>query len=130
MTRLCDSTVYIIDDDTSVREAMAWLLRSPRRVSESFDIAEDFERMLDGLPSGAVHPTRTGCILLDVCMPDMSGMALLDCLVGRGITKAWPVIFLTGHADVPTEVNTVKRGVIDRIIRFSTPGPSPMGPTA
>lgn len=113
MTRLCDATVYIIDDDASVREAMAWLLRSRRLLSESFDSAEAFERMLDGLPSGAVPPTRPGCILLDVRMPGMSGLALFDRLVERGITKAWPVIFLTGHADVPTAVDTVKRGAFD-----------------
>ncbi|XUT91700.1 hypothetical protein AAAK34_02515 [Ottowia caeni] len=56
MTRLCDATVYIIDDDAIVREAMAWLLRSRRLLSESFDSAEAFERMLDGLPAGAVPP--------------------------------------------------------------------------
>ncbi|MBY4597694.1 response regulator [bacterium BD-1] len=113
MTRLCDATVYIIDDDAIVREAMAWLLRSRRLLSESFDSAEAFERMLDGLPAGAVPPTRPGCILLDVRMPGMSGLALFDRLVERGITKAWPVIFLTGHADVPTAVDTVKRGAFD-----------------
>ncbi|XUT93042.1 LuxR C-terminal-related transcriptional regulator [Ottowia caeni] len=46
-------------------------------------------------------------------MPGMSGLALFDRLVERGITKAWPVIFLTGHADVPTAVDTVKRGAFD-----------------
>lgn len=113
MTRLCDATVYIIDDDAIVREAMAWLLRSRRLLSESFDSALAFERMLDGLPAGEIPPTRPGCILLDVRMPGISGLALFDRLVERGITKAWPVIFLTGHADVPTAVDTVKRGAFD-----------------
>ncbi len=113
MTRLCDATVYIIDDDAIVREAMAWLLRSRRLFSESFDSAEAFERMLDALPAGSIPPTEAGCILLDVRMPGMSGLALFDRLVERGITSAWPVIFLTGHADVPTAVDTVKRGAFD-----------------
>ena len=113
MTRLCDATVYIIDDDAIVREAMAWLLRSRRLLSESYESAGAFEYMLDGLPEGSAPPQHTGCILLDVRMPGMSGLALFDRLVERGITQVWPVIFLTGHADVPTAVDTVKRGAFD-----------------
>ncbi|WP_028602870.1 response regulator transcription factor [Ottowia thiooxydans] len=113
MTRLSDATVYIIDDDAIVREAMAWLLRSRRLLSESFDSAEAFERMLDDPTRGTSRLTHPGCVLLDVRMPGMSGLALFDRLAERGISKVWPVIFLTGHADVPTAVDAVKRGAFD-----------------
>ena len=113
MTRLCDATVYIIDDDAIVREAMAWLLRSRRLLSESFDSAEAFEKMLDDSARNQTLPRQPGCILLDVRMPGMSGLALFDRLAERGLTQAWPVIFLTGHADVPTAVDAVKRGAFD-----------------
>jgi two-component system response regulator DctR len=105
-----DSTVYIVDDDVSVREGMAWLLRTRRLLSESFESAEAFLAMLDQGPS---PHTQAGCILLDVRMPGMSGLALFEQLLDRDIAQAWPVIFLTGHADVPTAVDSVKRGAFD-----------------
>ena len=111
-----DSTVYIVDDDISVREGMAWLLRTRRLLSESYDSAEAFLDMLQQ-PADAARatplPRHAGCILLDVRMPGMSGLALFELLQSRGIAQAWPVIFLTGHADVPTAVDSVKRGAFD-----------------
>ncbi len=104
-----DASVFIVDDDASVREALAWLLRSRRLVSQDFDSAESFLSMLEG---GFV-PARPCCLLLDVRMPGMSGLALFEELVERGLHQALPVIFLTGHADVPTAVATVKRGAFD-----------------
>lgn len=106
-----DSMVYIVDDDISVREGMAWLLRTRRLMSESFDSAEAFLEMLD--QTGQALPEQVGCILLDVRMPGLSGLALFEQLMANGIAKAWPVIFLTGHADVPTAVDSVKRGAFD-----------------
>ena len=103
-----DSTVYIIDDDASVRDAMAWLLRSRRLLSEAYESAEAFEAA-----RGRAEPAAPGCILLDVRMPGQSGLALFERLSERGVAHAWPVIFLTGHADVPTAVDTVKRGAFD-----------------
>ncbi len=103
-----NSTVYIIDDDASVRDAMAWLLRSRRLLSEAYESAEAFEAA-----RGRAEPAAPGCILLDVRMPGQSGLALFERLSERGIALAWPVIFLTGHADVPTAVDTVKRGAFD-----------------
>ena len=103
-----NSTVYIIDDDASVRDAMAWLLRSRRLLSEAYESAEAFEAA-----RGRAEPAAPGCILLDVRMPGQSGLALFERLSERGIAHAWPVIFLTGHADVPTAVDTVKRGAFD-----------------
>jgi two-component system response regulator DctR len=109
-----DSTVYIVDDDVSVREGMAWLLRTRRLLSESFDSAEAFLAMLDASSHKAsLAPRQAACILLDVRMPGMSGLALFEQLLANGIAQAWPVIFLTGHADVPTAVDSVKRGAFD-----------------
>ena len=116
-------TVFIVDDDASVREGMAWLLRTRRLFSESFDCAEAFLAMLQGTHAnpntdGAWQPNparlqQSACILLDVRMPGMSGLALFEQLLVKGMAQAWPVIFLTGHADVPTAVDSVKRGAFD-----------------
>ena len=114
-------TVFIVDDDASVREGMAWLLRTRRLFSESFDSAEAFLTMVqgEGIGQGTAwqpDPSRlqqSGCILLDVRMPGMSGLALFEQLLTSGLAQAWPVIFLTGHADVPTAVDSVKRGAFD-----------------
>jgi two-component system response regulator DctR len=100
-----------VDDDASVREGMAWLLRTRRLMSESFASAEAFLEMLD--TTGQALPEQVGCILLDVRMPGLSGLALFEQLMASGVAKAWPVIFLTGHADVPTAVDSVKRGAFD-----------------
>ena len=110
------ATVHIVDDDASVREGMAWLLRTRRLLSASFESAEHFLAELDAQQaSWAPHalPAQAGCILLDVRMPGMSGLALFELLQARGIAQVWPVIFLTGHADVPTAVDSVKRGAFD-----------------
>lgn len=111
-----NATVFIVDDDVSVREGMAWLLRTRRLLSQPHDSAEAFLDMLDKTspawgPGGL--PPEAGCILLDVRMPGMSGLALFEQLLQRGLAQAWPVIFLTGHADVPTAVDSVKRGAFD-----------------
>lgn len=104
-----DATVFIVDDDASVRDALAWLLRSRRLYSEQHESAEAFERMLDE----GFTAEQPCCLLLDVRMPGMSGLALFDKLIERGLTVSMPVIFLTGHADVPTAVDAVKRGAFD-----------------
>lgn len=110
--------VFIVDDDASVREGMAWLLRTRRLLSASFDSAESFLLMLQQGPDAAPNaslsrPRQAACILLDVRMPGMSGLALFEQLLSNGLAQAWPVIFLTGHADVPTAVDSVKRGAFD-----------------
>lgn len=101
--------VTIIDDDAGVRDALAWLLRSRRLPSQSYDSAEAF---LDDHPD-SWQPHDPSCLLLDVRMPGMSGLALFDVLIGRELLPVLPVIFLTGHADVPTAVDAVQRGAHD-----------------
>jgi two-component system response regulator DctR len=109
MQPVIDASVFIVDDDASVRDALAWLLRSRRLGSQAYDSAEAFLAMLDS----ARLPPRPACLLLDVRMPGMSGLALFERLVERGLHEALPVIFLTGHGDVPTAVGAVKRGAFD-----------------
>ncbi|NKE69037.1 response regulator transcription factor [Ramlibacter sp. RBP-2] len=104
-----DATVFIVDDDASVREALAWLLRSRHLLSEGFPGAEEFDAMLEQ----GWQPSGPCCLLLDVRMPGMSGLALFDKLVERQLAQVMPVIFLSGHADVPTAVTMVKRGAFD-----------------
>jgi two-component system response regulator DctR len=107
--------VYLVDDEDVVRDALAWLLRSRRLLSEGFASAEAFEAWLAAqtAPSRSPWPTAPACMLLDVRMPLSSGLALFERLVERGLLPLMPVIFLTGHGDVPTAVAAVKRGAFD-----------------
>jgi two-component system response regulator DctR len=109
MQPAADATVFIVDDDAGVRDALAWLLRSRRLLSSTFASAEEFEAMLNT----GFQPAQPCCLLLDVRMPGMSGLALFEQLVERKLQQVMPVIFLTGHADVPTAVDMVKRGAFD-----------------
>ena len=105
-----NATVYLIDDDAGVRDALAWLLRSRRLLSEAFDSAESFEAYITREGFAVREPA---CALLDVRMGELSGLALFERLIERQLSNLIPVIFLTGHADVATAVNAVKRGAFD-----------------
>ena len=107
--------VYLVDDEEVLRDAMAWLLRSRRLLSQAYASAESFEAMLgrELAERGGQWPTAPSALLLDVRMPGMSGLALFDRLIERGLVAAMPVIFLTGHGDVPSAVAAVKRGAFD-----------------
>ena len=96
-----------------MRDALAWLLRSRRLLSEGFAHAEAFEAHLATRDLASGWPSAPSCLLLDVRMPGTSGLVLFDRLVERGLTGALPVIFLTGHGDVATAVSAVKRGAFD-----------------
>jgi two-component system, LuxR family, response regulator DctR len=104
-----NACVFIVDDDAGVRDALAWLLRTRNCPSQLFDSAEGFIAQFERGPLD----DQPCCLLLDVRMPGMSGLALFDWLVERKLHEAMPVIFLTGHADVPTAVAAVKRGAFD-----------------
>jgi two-component system, LuxR family, response regulator DctR len=103
--------VYLVDDEDVVRDALGWLLRSRRLLSEGFASAEAFEAELERRPPP--FPAAPSCLLLDVRMPGTSGLVLFERLAERGLLAALPVIFLTGHGDVPTAVAAVKRGAFD-----------------
>lgn len=109
MEPIHNATIYIVDDDAGVRDALAWLLRSRRLPSESFDSAEAFDARI----SGSFSVQSPSCVLLDVRMSGLSGLALFENLIAYGLQPTLPVIFLTGHADVPTAVAAVKRGAFD-----------------
>ena len=109
MEPIHNATVYIVDDDASVRDALAWLLRSRRLFSETFDSAEAF----DARVSGGFVVRSPSCVLLDVRMAGLSGLAMFEKLIAYGLQPMLPVIFLTGHADVPTAVAAVKQGAFD-----------------
>jgi CheY-like chemotaxis protein len=98
MQPVLNGMVFIVDDDVSVREALAWLLRSRRLPSEAFESAEAFEAML--ARPGSDLGRQPACLMLDVRMPGLSGLALFDRLLERGLVDL-PVIFLTGHAMCP-----------------------------
>lgn len=109
MQPAADACVFIVDDDADVRDALAWLLRSRSVPSRVFDSAQVFDQLLDA----GLDLDRPSCVLLDVRMPGMSGLALFESLLRRGLAQRLPVIFLTGHADLPTAVDAVKRGAFD-----------------
>jgi two-component system response regulator DctR len=105
--------VYLVDDEDVVRDALAWLLRSRRLLAQGYPSAQAFEALLDALPAGTDWPSAPSCLLLDVRMPGTSGLVLFERLAERGLTQRLPVIFLTGHGDVPMAVAAVKRGAFD-----------------
>ena len=107
--------VYLVDDEEVVREALAWLLRSRRLLSESFASAEAFEDVVRVRTAAgrAPWPEAPACLVLDVRMPGTSGLVLFERLAQAQLLAALPVIFLTGHGDVPTAVASVKRGAFD-----------------
>jgi two-component system response regulator TtrR len=99
------SLVYVVDDDEAVRDSLRWLLEANRYQVACFAGAEDF--------LANYEPTRTACLILDVRMPGMSGLELQEQLVARGVNL--PILFITGHGDVPMAVATMKRGAVDFI---------------
>ncbi len=98
-----DPTVFVVDDDPGVTDAIRLLLRSVGLQSEAFRSANDFLETYD--------PDRTGCLVLDVRMPGMSGLNLQERLHQMGSTL--PIIFVTAHGDVPMAVEAVKAGAVD-----------------
>ncbi len=94
---------HLVDDDEAIRDALSWLLQSRGIPCTTYDNAEAF---LD-----AWTPTLAGCVVLDMRMSGMSGLDCFDRL--REQKSTLPVIFLTGHGDVPLAVSTLKKGAFD-----------------
>lgn len=100
-----EAKVYVVDDDEAMRDSMQWLLESRGFAVECYPTAEEFL---------AVYTSdRPGCLLLDVRMPGMSGLELYERLRSRNYRL--PVIFITGHGDVPMAVSALKKGAADFI---------------
>jgi FixJ family two-component response regulator len=98
MTQHPDARIFLVDDDAGVRDALAWLLRTRRLLSEGFDSADAF---LAEIARWHSEPSSPCCLLLDVRMPGTSGLALFEHLLTLSWQAVMPVIFLSGHADVP-----------------------------
>lgn len=96
------ATVFIIDDDDSVRKSLMRLLSSANIHHESFDCAEAF--------LSRENYTGIGTIILDIHMPGLDGMSLHERLIEKDIEL--PIIFLSGHADIPTSVTAMRRGAM------------------
>jgi len=98
-------TVYVVDDDEAVRDSLQWLLEGSDYRVRCFDSAESFLARFD--------PREIACLIVDVRMPGMNGLELQDELLRRGCTM--PLVFITGHGDVPMAVETMKKGAVDFI---------------
>ncbi len=97
--------VYVVDDDEAVRDSLKWLLEANHYHVACFERAEDF--------LGSFDPTRIACLILDVRMPGMSGLELQEQLLT--MNAHLPILFVTGHGDVPMAVSTMKKGAADFI---------------
>jgi two-component system, LuxR family, response regulator TtrR len=98
-------TVYVVDDDEAVRDSLQWLLEGNSYQVRSFASAEDF--------LSEFEPDGVGCLVLDVRMPGMSGLELQAELAARKVDL--PIVFVTGHGDVPMAVAAMKSGASDFI---------------
>jgi two-component system, LuxR family, response regulator TtrR len=97
------STVYIVDDDEAVRDSLRWLLEANTYRVKAYASAESF--LAD------YRDDQPGVLIVDVRMPGMSGLQLQEELNARNCPM--PVVFITGHGDVPMAVNTMKKGAVD-----------------
>jgi len=98
-------TVFIVDDDQAIRHAMGLLMQS---VGFNYEIFETANEFLEKMPED-----RPGCLVLDIRMPGLGGLELQEKLAARGSTL--PIIFITGHGDVPMAVEAMQKGAIDFI---------------
>lgn len=103
MTSEAKDWVFVVDDDEAVRDALSMALRTAGYRVESFASATEFLQQY--------RPQQWGCLILDVRMPGMTGLELQDKLAESG--SPLPIIFLTGHGDVPMAVQAVKGGAFD-----------------
>jgi FixJ family two-component response regulator len=103
MTKTRPATVMVVDDDTGVRNAMRLLLKSVGLESALYPSAQEF--------LAAYQPAQPGCLVLDIRMPGMSGLELQEQLNLRGAVI--PVIFMTGHGDIPMAVEAMQHGAFD-----------------
>jgi two-component system response regulator DctR len=102
--------LHIIDDEDVLRDALLWLAQSRAIPAKAYSKAKDF---LAHLEQDFEFASAGDCILLDVRMAEMSGTTLFNLLTEKQLTQRLPVIFLTGHGDVPMAVDTLKRGAFD-----------------
>ena len=95
--------IYVVDDDASIRRAMTLLLKAHGFRVEPFSSAEEFLSFK--------HPRLPACLLLDVRLPGLNGPALRDLMAERKL--AIPIVFITGHGNIPMGVKAMKQGAVD-----------------
>jgi FixJ family two-component response regulator len=100
-----EQTVFVVDDDDGVRDGLSLLLDTVGQPCELFESAYDFLEAYD--------TSRHGCLVLDIRMPRMTGLDLQEKLIDMG--SKLPIIFITGHGDVPMAVEAMRRGAVDFI---------------
>jgi FixJ family two-component response regulator len=102
-----EATVFVVDDDPSVRRGLDRLLRSAGFRVETYSSTEQF------LQAGRID--GPGCLVLDIRMPGKGGLDLQQVMIDRG--SLLPIIFITGHGDVPTVVRAMKGGAVDFLMK-------------
>jgi FixJ family two-component response regulator len=95
--------VYVVDDDASVREGVARLIRSAGVMTQTFASGEEF--------LATARPKKPGCLVLDVNLPGLTGLDLQQEMAKSGVEL--PIIFLTGHGDIPMTVRALKAGAVN-----------------
>ena len=98
------ASVYIVDDDVSMRKGLLRLLKSLKVNAVAFESAEEFL-------SAELDSDGPACVISDIRMPGMTGMELQEALVARDYCM--PIIFITGHGDIPMSVKAMKKGAVD-----------------
>ena len=98
-------TVYVVDDDEAVRDSLHWLLEGKDYRVRCFDSGETF--------LGRYDPKEVACLIVDIRMGGMTGLELQERLIER--KSPLPIVFITGHGDVPMAVDTMKKGALDFI---------------
>src|SRR5689334_11372688 len=96
-------TVFVVDDDPSIREALSSLIRSRKLLVETFSSAQEFLRH--------DRPETPACLVLDVRLPGLDGLELQQQLIRDGVHL--PIIFITGHGDIPMSVRAIKAGAVE-----------------
>jgi len=104
-TDTSDRMIYVVEDDDALRDSLCWLIESAGYPVSAYSNAESFLAYFE--------PEARGCLVLDVRMPGMNGLELQERLIRRG--QHLPIIFITGHGDVPMAVSAIKRGALDFI---------------
>ena len=100
---MTNTTVFIVDDDAAIRDSLSLMIEQENIAVQAFDSAETF--------LAAYQPECPGCAIVDIRMPGMDGIELHEALLKRNILL--PIIFLTGHGDIPMSVQAIKAGAVD-----------------
>ncbi len=100
---MTNTTVFIVDDDAAIRDSLSLMIEQENIAVQAFDSAETF--------LAAYQPEYPGCAIVDIRMPGMDGIELHQALLKRNILL--PIIFLTGHGDIPMSVQAMKAGAVD-----------------